>query len=61
MSPENDARGAKRSQCTGKRRYRDHREANRVRQHQRAVTGGYIRTYDCPFCKGVHFTKQVEK
>lgn len=61
MSPEARSRRSEFSQCRGKRRYRDRDEAKRVRQVQTARTGDPIRLYDCPFCKGVHFTKQEER
>lgn len=61
MSPEARSRQAKRSQCTGKTRYRDHAEATRIRQRREREAGHGLRVYDCPFCQGFHLTKQAER
>lgn len=59
MSPEARARGARHSQCTGKRRYRDRDEAKTVRAAcVRARPNQPLRIYDCPHCRGFHLTAQ---
>lgn len=61
MSPEAHQRNARRSQCDGKRRYRDHDEAVRLRQRRETEAGHALRIYDCPFCNGFHLTKQAAR
>jgi len=50
-------RAAVYSQCGSKKRYRDESHANQVRK-LRAEEAGFLRAYDCQFCKGWHLTKQ---
>lgn len=53
-----ERKGAKWSDCGSKRRYRDEKEANAVRKYRMAESGVPLRTYDCPFCKGVHLSSK---
>jgi hypothetical protein len=59
VSPESRLRGALRSQCGNKRRYRDHDEAKRVRRTCLAQRPDQpLRIYPCPYCRGFHLTSQ---
>ena len=60
MNRETRRRNAVRSQCTGKVRYRDRAEANRVKHKRSAFIDHGLRVYDCPFCNGCHLTKEAE-
>jgi hypothetical protein len=61
MTPEHRKRGALRSQCTGKRRYRDFDEAKRVRKKRVAAVDHDLRIYECGMCRGFHLTKEESR